>query len=142
MGAFRRRTFLVFPDLVTCTVVFPDDIPRLIPRLNSVCSCGVGSLLTVLGFAAYCSLVAGTLEGAGSLDNEASAVAFLLIEKKDDEDCAGGLEGIEVLDVIDPFRASPRWVLGTLSSRSSCFPRKPKVPLEAIFADGSAPHSN
>ncbi len=141
MGALRRRTFLVFPDLVTCTVVFPDDIPKPVPRLCSAFSGGAASLLAVLGVVVWGSLVKGVLEGAGSLDEDTSAVAFLLLEKKDDDDCVGILGGFEVFDVIDPFRDSPRWVLGTLSSLSGCLARNPNVPLEAIVVDGFAPRS-
>ena len=107
MGAFRRRTFLVFPDLVICTVVFPDEVANPIFRVCSVFTDGAGSLLVVLVSAIYGSRPADALDGAGSLEDDASALAFLLLEKKDDDDCAGILGGFEVLDVIDAFRESP-----------------------------------
>ena len=142
MGALRRKTFLVFPDLVTCTVVFPDDMPNPVPRLSSALSDGVASLLGMLGAALFESSTKDVLEGAGSLDEDPPAVAFLLLDKKEEDDCAGILGGFEVLDVIDPFRESPLRVLGAPSSFSGCLARKPKVPLEAILVDGFAPHSN
>ena len=82
------------------------------------------------------------MEGAGSLEDDVSALAFLLLEKKDDDDCAGIFGGFEMLEVIDPFLESPGWIVGVLSSLSCCLARKPKVPLEAIVAGGFAPHSN
>ena len=142
MGAFRRKTFLVLPDFVTCTVVLPDEIPNPMVRVCSVFSGGAGSLWVVPVFAMYWSLLVGALEGAGSLEDDASVLAFLLLEKKDEDDCTGNLGGFEVLDVIDAFLESPGWVFGDLSSLSGSLARKPNVPLEAIVAGGFASHSN
>ncbi len=141
IGAFRRRTFLVFPDLLTCTVVFPDELPKPMPRPVSVFSDEVDSLWVGPVLTVPWLLLAGMPEGAGSLEDDASAFAFLLLAKKDDdEDCVGIFGVLEVLDVIDPLRDFSTCILGTLSSLSGCLTRKPNVPLEAIVAVGFALH--